>query len=300
MNLRVNESKKGLIEIEVPFWYVEERDATVEDFLNDLNHPKDVVNEVLISMGYDEQEIEDELYMLRIVLFQDKFVFQVYPPHTLTLFPYIINGVEVHHDAFIHGYLIEHDEHLGGHCECLACSQARTALEETGIAPINSNVEFDNDDVISPVFVYSEDDGWLEVGEYQADTLLQSVGVDFDENGYPIPRVDTEPTLYKPQHGVFIFRELDQLITVARILAEVFDENVSLYYYENRYYLVYDFDYYYGGLTTNERKVHMDDIRAIHTEHGARSSRRTKYFLEEYAKEVFNDTALSGLLHHFG
>lgn len=97
-----------------------------------------------------------------------------------------------------------------------------------------------------------------------------------------------------PLSFIYTYRDLEDVLKLARILQSRVDDHTSLYSFEKKFYMVHDF--------TNDR-IDADDIGksldAIHSEHGGVRSKRTTFFLNEYGNVVIADYALSTLLSHF-
>jgi adapter protein MecA 1/2 len=101
---------------------------------------------------------------------------------------------------------------------------------------------------------------------------------------------EMEVTLEESEDIVYYFNEFDHLIEACHRAKGIIPEAGSVFYYNNRYYLVLDEieleSYPYQGLI------------AVLSEYGEAST-TTKYMLAEYGKQVLATNAISILCQHF-
>lgn len=324
-DIRIDETQEGLIKIDFSHKYLQAKGVTLNMLLLDMNVSRTLIGEVLSDLGYTDTEFEESSFVIDAKLNATDVTFNVYTPHTLTHHPYILDGEEYEVPTDPVGFIVFPDDFLGGICECSGCKHVRRLFETMHIAPYESNVpqtgkafefgayeyideEDDNED--------DEDSDMTEEVEFFEDiqnlpkstTMRPVSSIDSDERNADFDiheeLMQTQPSVkpkkqkkpYKPGHVVFVFREIDEVITVAKVLAEVLDEETSLYSFENRYFLVYDLDDF---VQTQFREDTIKDISAVNVEHGGKRSKYTKYYLAEYGKEIIETNAFSTLLFYF-
>lgn len=334
--IRIDETQEGCIKIEFSHKYLQTKGVTIQALLMDMNTSRNLVGEVLMELGYSETDFEESSFVIDARLNATNVAFAVYTPHTLTHHPYILNGEKYDVPPEPIGFIVLPDDYLGGICECVGCKHVRHLFDSRGIAPLESNApktgstfEFgsfdavDDDDDDDDLDIHEEPNNQHSKPEFFPDvhiapkaTMMQPVSnidseernVDFDiheELIKPKPPMKTpmkpKPTPkdfrpYRPNHLVFYFREIDEVIKVAKVLGDGVDYETSFYSFENRYYLVYDIEDF-GHI--NDRDDIYKDISAINFEHGGIRSKRTKYYLDEYGKELIGTNAFSTLLKYF-
>lgn len=333
-DIRIDETQEGRIKINFSHKYLQSKGITMTMIVSDMQVARNLVADVMSDIGYTYQTLETSSFIIDVTFGPVDITFNVYTPHTLTRHPYIFEGEEYDSSLNPIGFIIFPDEFLGGVCECLGCKHARKMYETLRVVPPDSNVpevldsssfnngyqsdeedyeDFEDDDFIST----PDNQGIIQFDELQLapkPTLLEPMSIiDEDERNadfeiheelmrpHNSQKTQTKAKVkskepYKPQHVIFEFREIEQVITVAKILAEILDDETSLYSHENRYYLVYDIkDFGDKNYVEDITK----DLSAVNVEHGGVRSKLTKYYLAEYGKEIINGNALATLLYYF-
>lgn len=327
-DIRIDETVEGRIKIDFSHKYLKSKGVTMHMLIMDMDVSRNLVCEILLEVGYTEREIEESSFVIDAKMGVSGITFKVYTPHTLTHHPYILNGEKYEVPTEPVGFVVYPDDFLGGICECSGCNHVRKLFQTMKIAPYNSNVPKTGEDFEFGVFEYDEDEDEEDFEEYENNEDNEKLTEYFDDiqitpkttTMRPFSSIDSEERNvdfdiheelihsqsslqamkdvrpYKPGHLIFLFKEIDEVLMVAKVLAEVLDEVVSLYSYDNRYFIVYDMDNF-------GQKAFRDDIAkdisAINIEHGGVRSKITKYYLAEYGKEVIGTNAFSTLLYYF-
>jgi adapter protein MecA 1/2 len=101
---------------------------------------------------------------------------------------------------------------------------------------------------------------------------------------------EMEVTLEESEDIVYYFHDFEYLIEACHRAKGIIPEAGSVYYYNNRYYLVLD---------EIELESHpYQGLIAVLSEYGEAST-TTKYMLAEYGKQVIAENAISVLCQHF-
>lgn len=320
-DIHIDETVAGRIKIDFSHSYLQRKGITMQLVIVDIDVARKLVGEVLLEVGFTEDEIDNSSFVIDAKFDATVITFNVYTPHSLTHHPYILDGEEYDVPEEPVGFVILHDDFLGGVCECEGCNHVRRFYETMNIAVNDSNVPFTGETFEFGAYETTdqeeEDDEDEEKLYYLEDvppapkpSALQPMSnidseernVDFNIFDEVVNSQEQQNMLrnvkpYKPGHAIFLFRDIEHVISVSRVLVEVLDELTSLYSYNNRYYLVYDLEWF--GNQGYKEDI-LKDISAVNVEHGGLRSKTTKYYLSEYGKEIINGHALSTLLTHFG
>ena len=328
-DIRIDETVAGCIKIDFSHKYLQQKGISIQLLITDMDVAHTLIGEILLEVGFTEEEIEDSSFVIEAKFHTLGIHFVVYTPHTLTFHPYIMEGVEYDLPSEPVGYVVLHDEFLGGLCECAGCKHVRKFYNTMGFTVESSNVprdgsgefgfhgvdttdledeEEDDEDYyeesVSPI-EYFEDvqqtpkpsamrpASSIDSAERNADFTIHDELIQSQQVPHALPATQT----YKPSHVIFTFYDIEHVINVSRALAEVLDDETSLYSLNNRYFLVYDIENFGDRAYRNDI---IKDLSAINVEYGGKRSKTTKYYLAEYGKEIISTNALSTLMYHFG
>ena len=320
-DIRIDETVAGRIKIDFSHKYLHQKGISMQLVITDVDVARNLIGEVLLEVGFTEDEVDNSSFVIDAKFDATTITFNVYTPHTLTHHPYILDGDEYDVPEEPIGFIILPDDFLGGVCECEGCNHVRRFYETMNIAVTDSNVPisgelFDFGAYETPQQEEEEDDEDEEIAYFSdvqpspKPSAMQPVSnIDSDErnadfdiheeliNSQAQQRIPKNVKPYKPGHAIFLFKDIEHVVSVSRILVEVLDDETSLYSYNNRYYLVYDLKDF--GTKGYQDEI-LKDVSAVNVEHGGLRSKTTKYYLAEYGKEIIDGNALSTLLHHFG
>lgn len=280
--MRIEDALNGVISAKFELSHLEERGLTLQSFFLNPNNVVDLAVEVIDSLNYaTENEILTKCLLVSTDVVSNGVNLYIYLPHDISKRPYILDGEEYTLPPKPIGFmLVEDEDFLGGLCECPVCEMARTNYHYHGVAPFNSNApeaDVDPMDMSDAPFEYTIIDVSEEDDE---DGLYLSSGV--DASGIQV---------IAPNDLVFRFRDIEQVIAVAKRFVDVYSDYVNLYQYEKNYYLVFQ--------ETADDKDLVGDISAVNIEHGGIRSGRTDVFLAEYGKLIIEDEALVVLTKYF-
>lgn len=122
-------------------------------------------------------------------------------------------------------------------------------------------------------------------------TQVPSLPEDADKDKDEMADSDQIITVEPLTTFTFMFDDIENVISAAKVLHSSFDVKASLYSYKNKYFL------YFGE--ENDDQDEADALWAILNEYGSLTS-VTNYVLDEYGKLIIQDNAIETLVQHFG
>lgn len=279
--MNIKDSLNGVIVANFEISHLKERGFTLQSFFLDPNNILDLAVEVIESLEYSKRdELTGQCLMVTTDIFSGGVNINIYLPHDVSKRPYILDGQEYTLPPQPIGFmLVEDEDFLGGLCECPVCEMARTNYHYHGIAPLNSNAPEAGDnpmDMSEMPFEYA---------------IIDAIDEDDEETSYQGGVDMSGIQVIAPNDLVFRFRDIEQVIAVAKRFVDICGDYVNLYQYEKNYYLVFQ--------ETADDKDLVGDISAVNIEHGGIRSGRTDVFLAEYGKLIVEDEALVVLTKYF-
>lgn len=285
--MKVSDSSNGVIHAEVTIEHLKERGLGLDSFLLNPKHTIDLVFEIFEDISYiNEKDMSDNGFLVSTDVVSNGVCITIYLPHNISQQPYIINGEKYHLPPKPIGFMITEDEdYLGGLCECPSCTTARTNYYYHGIIPSNSNAPEVLDGQVDFYDMTDEPFDFVEVDiKYEEGDIIPS----------DHPLVKSESTgvqVIAPNDVIFRFRDIEQVVAVAKRLVDVFFEYINLYQYEKNYYVVYR--------ETADDKNLVGDLSAVNIEHGGIRSGLTDIFLSEYGNLIAEDDAFEVITRYF-
>lgn len=272
-NFHVEKPEQGLFVARFDVDYLVSQGIVVQNTVKDKNFVDKLIRLVLSSQGYTEEQISKEGYLLEMSIVYSDIYLNIFTPHTLTKHPYIVNGEEYDLPESPETFVSQPLAYLDGCvCECSGCTLYRILRSMTGW----ENIE--------------------EHEELESDVANSGVDAQRELENKPSKIKNRQGTLYKPRQLVYRFKDIENIITVSKILWEVFAQETSLYLYKNYYYLVYDFSDYEEFVDIEEIKKNLTSVQYEYD--GVRVN-TTKYFLAEYGKEIIAEDVFNTLLQYF-